>query len=249
MILALGMQLTLYRLTEIQFVDSILIVVLLVGLPIVGIGQIPLIKETFSERLPAYWSSILSLLALGLITCLVGIRKAGLGAIGLEWISLGRLLSWGFGLTVVGVTVSFLFRSIEVSLQLQESKIVRALLPKTLEEKGVFALLSAAAGFGEEVAYRGYAIPVLAPITGAPGAVLVTSFIFGLMHSYQGTLGIIRTMTIGGLLALGFLISGSLLPCILAHTLINIIVGIAIPQHLMPIESSLSAEDFGEPEP
>ena len=69
------------------------------------------------------------------------------------------------------------------------------------------------------------------------------------MHGYQGALGIIRTMTIGGLLALGFLISGSLFPCILAHTLINIIVGIAIPQHLMPIEGSRSVEDFGEAEP
>ena len=141
-IVALAMQLAVYFLTEIQFADSILIVVLLVGLPIVGIGQIPLIREALSERLPAYWSSILSLLGLGLITCLVGMREAGFAAIGLERISLVRLLSWGFGLTVVGLAVSFLFRSIETSLQLEESKIVRALLPKTTEEKGVFAVFS-----------------------------------------------------------------------------------------------------------
>ena len=248
-IVALAMQLAVYFLTEIQFADSILIVVLLVGLPIVGIGQIPLIREALSERLPAYWSSILSLLGLGLITGLVGMREAGFAAIGLERISLVRLLSWGFGLTVVGLAVSFLFRSIETSLQLEESKIVRALLPKTTEEKGVFAVLSVAAGFGEEVAYRGYAIPVLTPATGVSGAVIITSLIFGLMHGYQGALGIVRTMTIGGILALGFLISGSLWPCILAHALVNIISGIAIPRYLMPTEGSISAEDVVRCEP
>ena len=85
------------------------------------------------------------------------------------------------------------FRWVGTALKLKESRVLRALLPETAQERGVFTLLSVSAGFGEEVAYRGYAIPVLIPITGVAGAVFITSIVFGGMHAYQGALGIIRT--------------------------------------------------------
>ena len=238
-LLALGMQLSLYFLTEIQLADSITLALLLVGMPVLAIAQIPLIQEALLERLPAYWSSIGTLCALAVIICLVGMRREGPAAIGLQWISFGNLVGWGFALTIAGLVVSFAFRGVGASLGLKESRVLRALLPETAKERGVFALLSVAAGFGEEVAYRGYAIPVLTPITGVGGAVLITSLVFGGMHAYQGLFGIIRTMTMGVILAGGFLVSGSVLPCILAHTLIDIIAGIAIGQHLMLPEESI----------
>ena len=126
---------------------------------------------------------------------------------------------------------------------------LRALLPETGKERGIFVLLSVAAGLGEEIAYRGYAIPVLTPVTGVAGAVLITSLVFGVMHAYQSALGIVRTMTMGVILAWGFLMSGSLLPCILAHTFINIIAGIAIAQQLMLPEESIGEHDLARPEP
>ena len=237
------MQLFLYFLTEIRLTDSIMLALLLVGMPVLAIAQIPLIQAALLERLPVYWSSIGTLCALAVIICLVGMRREGPAAIGLQWISLGNLVGWGLALTIAGLVVSFAFRGVGASLGLKESRVLRALLPETVKERGVFALLSVAAGFGEEVAYRGYAIPVLTPITGVGGAVLITSLVFGGMHAYQGLLGIIRTMTMGVILAGGLLVSGSVLPCILAHTLIDIIAGIAIGQHLMLPEESISTED------
>ncbi|MCH2652993.1 MAG: hypothetical protein MK117_00545, partial [Gemmatimonadetes bacterium] len=44
-LLALSMQLSLYLLTEIQLADSIMLALLLVGLPVLAIAQIPLIQE------------------------------------------------------------------------------------------------------------------------------------------------------------------------------------------------------------
>ena len=249
MLLALSIQLSLYFFTETRLADSIMLALLLVGIPVLAIAQLPLMEQALIERLPAYWSSIGTLCALALVTCLVGMRNEGPVAVGLQWMSLGNLVTWGIALTIAGLAVSFAFRWVGTALKLKESRVLRALLPETAQERGVFTLLSVSAGFGEEVAYRGYAIPVLIPITGVVGAVFITSIVFGGMHAYQGVLGIIRTMTMGVILAGGFLVSGSLLPCILAHTLIDIIAGIAIGQHLMLPEESISVEDVPWPNP
>jgi len=92
--------------------------------------------------------------------------------------------------------------------------------------------LSLAAGLGEETAYRGYLITVLAPLTGLAGAAVLSSAVFGVLHVYQGWLGIPRTALLGGLLAWGFLASGSLWPAIVAHTVIDLIAGIALGERL-----------------
>ena len=110
------MQLSLYLLTEIQLADSIMLALLLVGLPVLAIAQIPLMNEVLLERLPAYWSSIGTLCALAVVTCLVGMRSEGPVAIGLQWISLGNLVAWGLTLTIAGLVVSFAFRGVGASL-------------------------------------------------------------------------------------------------------------------------------------
>ena len=96
-----------------------------------------------------------------------------------------------------------------------------------------------AAGAGEEVAYRGYAITVLGPVLGVAGAVAVTSVVFGVVHGYQGALGVLRTGVMGAVLALGFIWSGSLLPAIIAHTLIDLIAGVALGERLLSLDAGL----------
>jgi membrane protease YdiL (CAAX protease family) len=140
------------------------------------------------------------------------------------------------------------FRQIGLVLSVQESPILRALLPRSTGERSLFGLLSIAAGVGEEVAYRGYAIPVLAPLVGPAGAVAVTSAVFGVLHTYQGALGIGRTATMGAVLAWGFLASGSLIPSIIAHTAIDVIAGIMIAERLMLPESRSGVHEPTSPE-
>jgi membrane protease YdiL (CAAX protease family) len=121
--------------------------------------------------------------------------------------------------------------------------LLRRLLPRTREEKRVFTLLSLAAGVSEELAYRGYAIPALAPLVGMPGAVAVTSIVFGILHGYQGLLGTLRTAVMGALLAWVFLASGSLWPAIVAHVAIDLLAGIVLGERLLsPREPAAAAE-------
>ena len=152
MLLALSIQLSLYFFTETRLADSIMLALLLVGIPVLAIAQLPLVEQALIERLPAYWSSIGTLCALALVTCLVGMRNEGPVAVGLQWISLGNLVTWGIALTIAGLAVSFAFRWVGTALKLKESRVLRALLPETAQERGVFTLLSISAGFGEEVA-------------------------------------------------------------------------------------------------
>jgi membrane protease YdiL (CAAX protease family) len=76
-------------------------------------------------------------------------------------------------------------------------------------------------------------IPVLATVMGVGPAVVVSTAVFGIMHGYQGTMGIVRTGLMGAVLAWGFLASGSLWPPILAHTLIDLLVGLVFGDRLL----------------
>jgi len=217
----------------VPLVDAILLSVLLVAVPALALAQVPLVAGTTIERVPAYWSSILTLWVLGAACWLVGSRDGGGAALGLVAMPAVPLVLWSLGLTLAGLTVIALFRGLAVGLRVPESPILRQLLPRTAKERRLFGVLSVAAGAGEELAYRGYVIPVLAPLAGVAGGVLISTAVFGVMHAYQGTLGIARTGLMGGVLAWGFLASGSLWPPIIAHTIIDIVAGIVIGERLL----------------
>jgi membrane protease YdiL (CAAX protease family) len=213
--------------------DSILLPVLLIAVPALALAQVPLAAGLRVERLPAYWGSLATLWLLGSAAWLVGTRNGGSAAIGLvplPWLSLG---AWTLGLTVGAMLIILVFREIAQRTGADESPLLRDLMPRTGEEKRVFALLSFAAGVGEEIAYRGYAIPMLAPLIGVGGAAALTSLVFGALHGYQGWLGTVRTAAMGGFLAWGFLASGSLWPAILAHTAIDLLAGIVLGEKLL----------------
>jgi len=74
------------------------------------------------------------------------------------------------------------------------------------------------------------------PLFGVPGSVLLTSAVFGVLHGYQGVLGILRTSAMGGMLAWGFLASGSLWPAVVAHTLIDLAAGLWLGDRLLSPE-------------
>lgn len=221
---------------EVPVLDAVLLAVLLAAVPGLSAAQVPLIAGMTVDRLPAYWSSIITLWLIGTGCWLVGTRAGGASAIGMVLLPIGPLVGWTLTLTAAGMAIILIFRWIAARAGATETRLLRSLLPRTREERRVFALLSVAAGTGEEIAYRGYAIPMLTPILGVAGAVTVSSAVFGSMHGYQGRLGIVRTTLMGAVLAGGFVMSGSLVPAILAHTAIDLIAGIAIGDWLLSPE-------------
>ncbi|MGE0160199.1 MAG: CPBP family intramembrane glutamic endopeptidase [Gemmatimonadales bacterium] len=238
---AIAFWIVLYVLLEVagrELPDAILLAILLVGVPTLALGQVPLARETSIERLPAYWGSLATLWLLGTAAWLVGTRAGGAPAIGLRPLPWLGLVAWTAGLTLGGLLIMVAFRWIAERVGVDDSPLLRGLIPRTREEKSVFGLLSVAAGVGEEIAYRGYAIPVLTPLVGVGGAAALSSVVFGALHAYQGILGVLRTTVMGAFLAWGFLAAGSLWPAIVAHTAIDLVAGIVLGEKLLsPPES------------
>ena len=115
------------------------------------------------------------------------------------------------------------------------------LLPNTAAERAAFALLSLSAGICEELLFRGFLIRLLhegalaLPVAGALG---ISSVVFGLGHAYQGWKGVCST-AIGGLaLGLVFLLTGSLIPAIVLHALLDL----QIPHVLRPASAPTTRE-------
>lgn len=84
------------------------------------------------------------------------------------------------------------------------------------------------AGFCEEVLFRGFVMHRLTQIFGATAgsawiAVVLQALIFGLLHFYQGTTGILLTAGIGLILGLSVMALDNLWPAIVAHGLVDTI--------------------------
>ena len=87
------------------------------------------------------------------------------------------------------------------------------ILPVTREERAWFALVSITAGICEEILYRGFLIRYLSESPWHAGiryAMAVSSLAFGMAHGYQGLKGIAGTAIIGAVMAVVFIITGSL---------------------------------------
>ncbi|MEX2465468.1 MAG: type II CAAX endopeptidase family protein [Gemmatimonadota bacterium] len=213
---------------SVDLIDGILLVLLLVLMPAFALAQASVLDRVPFDRLQAYWSSMAALWVLGATSWLVGTREGGLRAIGLVPLPMLELVAWSLGLAAAGVALMLVFKVIGSWANVPETPVLAQLLPRTERERRVFGLLSVAAGVGEEVAYRGYAIPTLAVSVGVPWSVAITSTLFGVLHAYQGVLGMIRTALMGAVLAGGFIASGSLLPVIIGHTLVDLLAGLVI---------------------
>jgi membrane protease YdiL (CAAX protease family) len=64
-------------------------------------------------------------------------------------------------------------------------------------------------------------------------SILVASGAFGFLHAYQGVIGILRTASLGFVLAVSFLMTGNLWPAVAAHTLIDLLVGLVLGKHIL----------------
>src|SRR5580765_6802636 len=99
---------------------------------------------------------------------------------------------------------------------------LRALIPFTARELRWFIPLSITAGICEELLFRGYLVWVLRSWIGLWPAAIVSMVAFGLGHAYQGAQFGIRAFWAGvgmGLLAIA---TGSIVPGMVLHALIDV---------------------------
>jgi membrane protease YdiL (CAAX protease family) len=111
-----------------------------------------------------------------------------------------------------------------------------ALLPRTTGERRLFSVVGLTAGICEEWLYRAFFLAVMSALLGAPPEpilVLLAAAAFGLAHAYQGVAGIATTAVLGGVLALLYLDTGSLLLPVLLHAAIDLRF-LLVPASVLP---------------
>jgi membrane protease YdiL (CAAX protease family) len=138
-----------------------------------------------------------------------------------------------FSPTNIGIGVAFLIVAVIVLNILSRTMIyfgmtpqsdISYLMPKTTLERIFWIILAASAGISEEICFRGFVITRLGRLTGSvwPGAI-IGAIAFGASHSYQGIGGIVLIGLYGFMFSLLFLARGTLVPCIVAHALQDMI--------------------------
>ena len=230
--------------SSLPFSDAIGFGLFYVFLPALGWAQMPLLAVTAIERASIYAGSAATLALIGAAALVFGFAHGDGGADTFPFL-------WGLpprtvavltvGLVVVGLGVILAFEPIDRWKPSRGAALVLELLPRTAREKWAFVGLSVVAGIAEEVAYRGYALSafellVRGPLLGVPSAWIAaaaSSIPFAVLHAYQGPLGVARTAMVGFALASSVVVSGNILPAILAHALIDILAGLVVGPWLL----------------
>jgi membrane protease YdiL (CAAX protease family) len=221
--------------TPLGFWGALYLAFLMELLPALALAQLPLVDEDAPlPRIPVYLSSAAVILLVGAGALLVGKREVGIVAMGLGPADPALVTAWSVGLTLGALFLLAVFLYLRRHFRIRETTLLARLIPVTRREKGVFVLLSLSAGLGEELAYRGFLVPVLSPLLGGawPAAVLASA-VFGLLHAYQGWIGVFRTGILGFILALSMVLSGTLWPAILAHAILDVMAGVVLGRLLL----------------
>jgi uncharacterized protein len=105
------------------------------------------------------------------------------------------------------------------------------LFPQDDVERLAFFALVATVALCEELIYRGFVQRVFEDWSGGSVivAVIGSAVFFAFAHLYQGRRGLISTLTIGLLFSAIRAWTGSLLPCVVAHFVADITVGMLAP--------------------
>jgi membrane protease YdiL (CAAX protease family) len=179
-------------------------------------------------RVVIYAGSAANLLLVAAITGVIDVYRGSRTIHALNWpLSLPRLVVWSLGLTLVLIIITVATFSLRQRLNRPLSPIVMSLLPQTRNERTMFFLLCLLVALVEEFLFRGFAFSVLSGVAASPLiAGLIVTISFALQHGVQDIVGIFRAFVLGVLLLIPVLITGSLLPSIVAHGVVDVFSGL-----------------------
>lgn len=186
----------------------------------------------------------LMLVTLAITLGLAGWPAARLGLRLPDWPHLPAIESGALGGFVVGVMIAAIGGALVSTLArrraptsgqrpafgARRNAALVPMLPRTPSERWGWAALSVTAGITEEVIWRGFGLTLLfALLPGVHPAVpiVLAAAAFGWAHCYQGFAGMLATGVLGGILALLFWVSGSLLLPIVLHALLDLAPSLA----------------------
>jgi membrane protease YdiL (CAAX protease family) len=184
-------------------------------------SQLTLADEIINPAFEIYLPTIVvQLLILGLV--LLAVRSEGdrPGAIGLSNFNRWTLLA-GAGFLLVANFVLYLLHVALFAGSPASFAEISPLLPKSAQERVVWAFLCGVVAFSEEITFRGYLISRIGRLTGGRVwiGVLISSLAFASGHLYQGFGGFALIFVYGLMFAGLYLSTRSLFPGIIAHFL------------------------------
>jgi len=102
---------------------------------------------------------------------------------------------------------------------------IRPVIPLRPDELRHFDVLAVTAGIVEEFLWRGVLIWYLGHYMPLFYAAVASTFAFGLAHAYQGTHKTLQIVVVGGVFAVLYLATGSLLLPIILHATVDLLQG------------------------
>lgn len=183
-----------------------------------------------AEREGVYFSSAFSVWILAALAMLAA-RHSGLtrADLRIEGISTALLLGSAGLTTLAGLAIMAAARA----LRIPESGLVDYLIPRSTPEKIAFAGLSVSAGIAEELIFRSFLIGVLHQASGSLSlAVTISVAAFAVTHAYQGVVGVLRVALLGLVLTAPFILTGSVYPSMIAHTVLDLLAGLVLADWL-----------------
>lgn len=187
-----------------------------------------------SERIAIYGSTIVFQWALAGVTlwrCLA--RQWSLASLGIGDPKPNTTIIVGLALALLlGVVQMLAFRQLGRIPAEQRGRlgaVAEKLMPRTFTEAVPFIALVCTVSVCEEFLYRGFVFSLVQRIFSGSviAAIIGSSAIFGIGHYYQGRRGIVNTSVLGAIFASVRAWTGSLLPAILAHFVVDLIAGLA----------------------
>jgi membrane protease YdiL (CAAX protease family) len=131
---------------------------------------------------------------------------------------------------LIGVVLSIVLlkRSPRAMAAMQRSlQTSSILLPTTATERKWFAISAITAGICEELLYRGFLmsyIPTIFPMFARQFVIIsiISGLVYGLSRAYLGFRGITQTALTGFSFAIVYFLSGSLIPAMVVHVLVEL---------------------------
>jgi len=221
---------------ELILLDHLVSLFLLVLMPIWSIWDYQRLEASVQKgqpgaRISAYRKTLVMEWALvALILVIWGTSGRPLPELGVtfalaDWWWLGGLLTLAGLIFIIVQLISVCRDSEKLDEVRDQLKSLRPMLPENDRETRWFNALSVTAGICEEVVYRGFLIAYFTTFVGLIPAAILSSFVFGLGHAYQGWRGIVKTGMIGLVMAGLYLLTGSLWAPIVLHIVIDITSG------------------------
>jgi uncharacterized protein len=180
-----------------------------------------------------------------------GLSRADLGIAHLFHGDLSRTVAVGLGVTaLLALTQMVGFRRLRNQSLPADSRIrqvITKLMPDSRSDSLVFIALASTVAVCEEFLYRGFAFAAIYRASGNSTAIALigSSVLFALAHSYQGRAGLLNTSLLGLLFAGCRIWTMSLLPAMLAHLVVDLLAGLLIPRAVRkeaaPVEVAVSA--------